>query len=92
MSPVPHDQPDGQPAASEASPTGGARRTAVVLPVVEADQAIAVAVLRGVTADAVPCARGVMIVPRAPLTPQQTTGISRSAGRHDVFVLTLADE
>lgn len=88
----PDDQPDGRPPADDASPTGGARRTAVVVPVVEADQAIAVAVLRGLQADAVPCARGVMLVPRAPLTREQTTAVSRSAGRHDVLVLTLADE
>lgn len=84
--------PDGQPPADDVSPTGGARRTALVLPVVEAEQAIAVAVLRGIAADAVPCARGVMLVPRGPLTREQTTGVSRSAGRHDVFLLTLADE
>lgn len=89
---TPADQPVDQPGASEARPTGDARRTAVVMPVVEAEQAIAVAVLRGVSADAVPCARGVMLVPRAPLTPEQTAGVSRSAGRHDVFVLVLADE
>ena len=86
--------PDGSDdeAAAAASPTGGARRTAVVLPVVEAGQALAVAVLRGVEADAVPCERGVMLVPRGPLSPQKTALLSRSAGRHDVLLLTLADE
>lgn len=94
MSSVPDDRPSADDASllDEVSPTNGVRCTAVVVPVVEAEQAVAVAVLRGVAADAVPCARGVMLVPRDPLTPQQTTGISRSAGRHDVLVLTLADE
>ena len=85
------DVPDDEAAAS-AAPTGGARRTAVVMPVVEAGQALAVAVLRGVQADAVPCERGVMLVPRGPLSPQRTALLSRSAGRHDVLLLTLADE
>lgn len=86
--------PDGvdDDAAATAGPTGGARRTAVVLSVVEAGQALAVAVLRGVPADAVPCGRGVMLVPRGPLSPQKTALLSRSAGRHDVLLLTLADE
>lgn len=96
MSPVPDDQVDGRPddqhPVDGASPTGGARRTAVVMPVVEAEQAVAVAVLRGVAADAVPCARGVMLLPRGPLARESTTLLSRSAGRHDVLVLTLADE
>lgn len=88
----PDDPDDAVAAVAAASPTGGARRTAVVLPVVEVGQALAVAVLRRVEADAVPCERGVMLLPRGPLSPQKTALLSRSAGRHDVLLLTLADE
>lgn len=74
------------------APTGGARRTALLLPVASADVAVSLAVARGLAADAVPCPRGVLLVPREPMAVGTASTFSRSVGRHDTYLLALADE
>ncbi len=91
MSEVPGDDTGGDP-GEDLAPTGGARRSALVLPVADPGVAVSLAVARGVGADAVPCARGVLLVPREALGTEEVSAFSRSVGRHDTFRLTLADE
>lgn len=82
----------GSDPGDDLAPTGGARRTALLLPVASADVAVSLAVARGFAADAVPCPRGVLLVPREPLPVGTTSTFSRSVGRHDTYLLALADE
>ncbi len=97
MSEVPDDGAGAGPTGGsdpgdDLEPTGGARRAGLLVPVASADVAAALAVARGMTADAVPCPRGVLLVPREPLADGVVGTFSRSVGRHDTFLLSLADE
>ncbi|CAA9408301.1 MAG: hypothetical protein AVDCRST_MAG35-1288 [uncultured Quadrisphaera sp.] len=75
-------------------PTGGGRLTGLLLPVASAAQAVRVAAVLGLAADAVPSSRGVLLLPRGGggVDDAVVTRVSRSLRRADVLVLTRADE
>lgn len=83
--------PDGPAGPGAARPR---ERTGLLLPVASAAQAVQMASVLGLEADAVPTTRGVLILPRAghPVDDALVTRLSRAVRRADVLVLRLADE
>ncbi|SDQ52844.1 hypothetical protein [Quadrisphaera sp. DSM 44207] len=68
-------------------------RSGLLLPIASAAQAAALAASLGMSADAVPCSRGALVLPRSgALEEQQVQRASRTLRSADVLALRLADE
>jgi hypothetical protein len=75
------------------APTGGLKRTALLLPLAKAEHAVRLVATFGLEADAVPTTRGVLVVAREVAVDDALVArISGAVKRADLLVLRLAEE